>query len=206
MMTATIPESATPAEVWEAIRVNIDDKDVGETGAANYVVRCLTVLGQSNRPVVSAGRIDTRNVRLYTWETALFGRIILVVGTQFLPRLVREADITQARPGVYTLVAPDQTKTGQRVVEYAARVAARPEAQAARSVARDIPPARDIAPAAPRAEAPARAPRAPRPPRAVAPPPPAPSEPAPALPAAASSAEDEARLVKEFLSSLLAGK
>lgn len=159
IQTVDIPTGAPPAEVIAAIGANINDQNVNETAARNYVIRCLAVLGNTRAPEVNQGHVDGSLVRLYTWRGTILGDVILAAGPSFMPKFVAASDLVRSPTGgaVYTLAAQDKTKNAERAADYTQRLAASAGVRAASQVAKEAtpPPA-----AAPRRTATERAPAA----------------------------------------------
>lgn len=207
-----IPKEATHAEIIAAIGASINDQPIHEETARNFVIRCLSALGNQRTPQVYKGMIGGATVRLYKWTNSPVGDVILAVGPQFMPKFVAASSLTrEAGPGdIYTLASPDHSRHAERAVGYSGQLAARHSTQVAAEVVAAAPkapaPARAPAPTAPaRAPKPAPAPRAAAPRSYSAPPAP---EPAPASyaapPAPGQSAEAAERAeLKSFMSDLL---
>lgn len=181
--------TATAAQVFDALALNVDDADIGEAAQRSFIVRVLAALGHSHAPEILTSMLDGSRVRLYHWKDSPAGDFILVTGPQFKGKLVRPADLVERDDGFYLRAVPDQSKAAESVLKAAA--SGRAEAQRAanamhkaelQAAAREARETRERAPRhrtpqAPSmeaaipvmphvAEAPAAAPRAPRPPRA----------------------------------------
>jgi len=180
--------TATAAQVFDALALNVDDADIGEAAQRSFIVRVLAALGHSHAPEILTSMLDGSRVRLYHWKDSPAGDFILVTGPQFKGKLVRPGELVERDDGFYLRAVPDQSKAAESVLKAAA--SGRAEAQRAanamhkaelQAAAREARETRERAPRqrkpqAPSmeaaipvmphvAEAPAAAPRAPRPPR-----------------------------------------
>lgn len=121
--------TATPDQVFDALALNINDKDVGESTQRNFIVRVLAALGYASAPEILTSMLDGSRVRLYHWKDTPAGDIILVTGPSFRGQLVRPSELVERDDGFYLRATPDTSKAASAVEKAAA--SGRAEAQRA---------------------------------------------------------------------------
>jgi hypothetical protein len=146
--------TATPAQVFDALALNIDDADIGEAAQRSFIVRVLATLGHSHAPEILTSMLDGARVRLYVWKDSPAGDFVLVTGPQYRGKLVRPEHLVERDDGFYLRAVPDQSKAAEAVV----KAAASGRAEAARA-ATAMHKAERAAAAAAAAAAPEHAPR-----------------------------------------------
>lgn len=211
-----IPKTATREEIIEAIGRNINDQEVHEATARNYVIRCLAALGNRVLPNVVQGKIDGYIVRMYQWLNSPVGNVVLAVGPQYRPKFVDMAKLVRKMEGdqLYVLASPDTTNNARDARNMSKHLADRPSTKAAAEVVAEAerqtppppstpptrtPPARGSRSSAPQTGEPPRA----RQRTAAPPPPPPPPPPAPPPPPPASDEAAEKKELASFLQGFL---